>query len=746
MLESLNSEQQRAVTAGEGPFLILAGAGSGKTRVLTTRIAHLIREHDVPPWRILAFTFTNKAAREMRARVERTLGGQANECWLGTFHATGVRLLRREAERLGWARNFAIYDTGDTESALKELLGSRVMPRHVSPGEARGRISAWKNDGITPARAASEAADKVEEALATMYDGYAKLLRRNNAFDFDDLIVQSVRLLESEPEVLGRYAGRFLHVLVDEFQDTNGIQMRFIELLSSTHKNLFAVGDDDQSIYGWRGARIENILTFDERFPDCQIVRLEQNYRSTQEILEASNAVIAHNHGRRGKRLWTARQGGERLTLEVCWDEEEEGTRVVERVNALVESGRSRNDIAVLYRTNAQSRALEDAFRRHNVPYQLVGGTRFYERREVRDVVAYLKAIHNPSDSVALRRTLNVPRRGIGETSARRLQAWADEHQRPLDDALRRVDEVGVTGAARKRVADVGQLYAELRELAERTTCVDVIQAVLDSTGYYEYLRASDPGTYAARRENVEELVTAAHAFADESDDASLGAFLEEISLLSDIDTLQDGIDQVTLMTLHSAKGLEFPIVCITGLEERLLPHASNLESQATVEEERRLLYVGMTRAQDRLHMFHANNRRRFGDFEPMMPSRFLAEIPSERVEVLEPARETRRRARWASEQPSWRRYSEGDPDAFWDSQGLPSEAEPQTDAMTYEDDYPQEAVELVRGMRVRHAKFGEGIVDGIEGKGEMMKVKVVFGRHTTKKFVARYARLIPVL
>jgi DNA helicase-2/ATP-dependent DNA helicase PcrA len=744
VLESLNTEQHRAVTAGAGPFLILAGAGSGKTRVLTTRVAHLIRECDVPPWRILAFTFTNKAAREMRERVERLLGGQSTECWLGTFHATGVRLLRREAERLGWARNFAIYDSGDTESALKELLGARVMPRHLSPTEARSRISAWKNDAVAPQGAAELATDKVDEALASVYAAYAQLLRRNNAFDFDDLIVQPVRLLEDQSEVLERYAGRFLHVLVDEFQDTNGIQMRFIELLASTHDNLFVVGDDDQSIYGWRGARIENILAFDARFPSCEVVRLEQNYRSTSAILDASNALIANNKGRRGKRLWTAREGGAQLRLELCWDEEEEATRVVERVQELIDAGSSRNDVAVLYRTNAQSRALEDAFRRHNVPYQLVGGTRFYERREVRDVVAYLKAIHNPADSVALRRTINVPRRGIGETSVNRLQAWADERERPLDDALRRAGEAGVAAAACKRVAQLAGLYAELRELANRATCVEVLDAVLDSTGYFEYLRNSDPATYQARRENVEELVNAAHAFADESDDASLGAFLEEISLLSDIDSMQDAVDQVTLMTLHSAKGLEFPVVCITGLEERLLPHASNMEALDTVEEERRLLYVGMTRARDRLLLFHAHNRRRFGDFEPMMPSRFIAEVPSELLEVREPAHETRRRARWASEQPSWRSYSEGNPDAFWGSQDLTAETEPEP--MTYEDDYPQEPVQLVRGMRVRHAKFGEGIIEGIEGKGEMMKVKVVFGRHTTKKFVARYARLIPVL
>ncbi|UCE01716.1 MAG: UvrD-helicase domain-containing protein [Candidatus Latescibacterota bacterium] len=747
MLEQLNAEQRRAVTAGEGALLVLAGAGSGKTRVLTTRIAYLVHEVAVPAWRILAFTFTNKAAREMRSRVEQQIGEHASQCWVGTFHATGVRILRREATRLGWERNFAIYDTADTEAALKEILSGRTLPRHVSPSAVRGAISQWKNSATTAQRAAEEAANDVERAWASVYADYERALRRNNAFDFDDLIVRPVQLFESEPEVLERSAGRFQHVLVDEFQDTNGIQMRFIELLASRHGNLFVVGDDDQSIYGWRGARIENILEFDKRFRDTEIVRLEQNYRSTAVILDAANELIAHNRGRKGKKLWTSRDGGEPLRLRVCFDEEEEGTRVVTLVQELVTAGRSRDEIVVLYRTNAQSRALEDALRRNNVPYQIVGGTRFYDRREVRDVVAYLKAVHNPADAVAILRAIKVPRRGIGDTTISKLQSYAETSGLHLGQVLERSIVVGLSPAATRRVAEFVQLLTELRELAARATCVSVLNAVLEATGYFDYLQRSDPASYQTRRENVEELVSAAQAFSEESDDASLRAFLEEISLLTDIDGMQERVDQVTLMTLHSAKGLEFPVVCITGVEEGLLPHASNLDAADRVEEERRLFYVGMTRAQQQLHLFCASNRRRFGDFEPMMQSRFLAELPTQGIEIDHPTQAQGRRARWSPRQPSWRSYAEGDPDTFWGGQQLTPEAQPASqEEQLYEDDFPQEPVELVQGMRVRHARFGEGVVVGIEGKGEMMKIKVTFGRHTTKKFVARYARLVPLV
>jgi len=744
VLEQLNAEQQQAVTAGAGPLLVLAGAGSGKTRVLTTRIAHLIQEHRVPPYRILAFTFTNKAAREMRERVERLLGSQALDCWLGTFHATGVRILRREAQRLGWERNFAIYDTGDSEAVLKEVLGARALPRHVSPAEVRQCISRWKNEGLGPREAAEAAGDAVERVMAAAYAEYDRALRRCNAFDFDDLIVRPVQLFEAEPDVLEHWAGRFLYVLVDEFQDTNGIQLRFIELLAGKHGNLFVVGDDDQSIYGWRGARIDNILDFDRRFPRTQVIRLEQNYRSTASILGAANGLITHNRGRRGKTLWTARQGGELLRLWPCADEEEEGTRVVELVQRLSGDGRPRGDVAVLYRTNAQSRALEDALRRSNVPYQIVGGTRFYERREVRDVVAYLKAIDNPADAVALQRILNVPRRGIGDTSVEKLQALALSREIGLGPALAHAAEAGLAATAAKRVGDFARLLSELRALAERETCVAVVNAVLEATNYLAYLRQSDPATYEARRENVEELVSAAQTFKDESDDPSLRAFLEEISLLTDIDALQSSGDQVILMTLHSAKGLEFPVVCITGLEERLLPHASNLEELASLEEERRLFYVGMTRARDALHLFHAHHRRRFGNYEPMMPSRFLGEIPAASVEVME-APAPARRPRWAPEQPSWRSYAEGNPDSFWQEQRLAPELERAPEPVGFEDEFSQEEVHLVPGLRVRHARFGEGVVQAVEGRGEMMKVKVLFGRNTVKKFVARYAHLVPV-
>jgi DNA helicase-2/ATP-dependent DNA helicase PcrA len=746
--DSLNDEQRRAVTGGDGPHLVLAGAGSGKTRVLTTRIALLIRERGVPPHRILAFTFTNKAAREMRGRVESLLGAAAGDCWIGTFHATGVRILRREAVRLGWQPGFAIYDTDDTEALCRELLDGRTLGRHVSPTEVRGVVSAWKNGRVSPAAALEEAADARERLLAELYADYQQALQRNNAFDFDDLIARPVDLFEAEPEALRPWAERFQHVLVDEFQDSNTLQMVFIELLSSRHGNLFVVGDDDQSIYGWRGARVENILEFEQRFTGTQVVRLEQNYRSTTPILAAANHVIAHNRGRKGKNLWTARAGGDPIRLSFHADEEEEAARAVQIVQDAVAAGRRRSDVVFLYRTNAQSRALEDALRRHNIPYQIVGGTRFYERREVRDVVAYLKAIHNPADGIALARILNVPRRGIGDTTVERLQQAAEARGWTLGEAVRRAGETDLPRPAARKLAEFGRQLEAWRGKAAVDTCVSVVRAVLEETNYVAWLRESDPATFEPRRENVEELVAAAQAFADEStDDPSLRAFLEEISLLSDIDTMEDAGDTVTLMTLHSAKGLEFPVVVVTGLEEGLLPHASSLDQIAGLEEERRLFYVGMTRAEDRLYLTAASNRRRFGGYEPMMASRFLRELPDACVEVDNCGPAATRRAAWAPRQPSWRSYAEGDPDSFWQREGLePAPAgRGSRGTLGWADEGSQENVVLAVGMRVRHEKFGEGEVQRIEGSGDMTKVTVLFGRRDLRKFVARYAHLEPL-
>jgi DNA helicase-2/ATP-dependent DNA helicase PcrA len=761
VLDSLNPEQRQAVLAAGGPCLILAGAGSGKTRVLTARIAHLIRTCGVPPYRILAFTFTNKAAREMRGRVESMLGGQASDCWLGTFHSTGVRILRREAERLGWQRNFAIYDTDDSEALLKRLIEGRTLARHLSASEARSTISAWKNDAISLAAAAAAASDTRDKLLAEIYADYDRALRRNNAFDFDDLIARPVQLFTSQPEVLAAWAGRFEHVLVDEFQDTNTLQMTFIEHLAGRHGNLFVVGDDDQSIYGWRGARIENILEFEGRFPGTSVVRLEQNYRSTAPILAAANHVIAQNRGRKGKNLWTAQAGGEPVRVGFHADEEDEALRAAQIVQEIAAAGGKRADVVVLYRTNAQSRALEDAMRRANLPYQIVGGTRFYERREVRDVVAYLKTIHNPADSVSLTRIVNVPRRGIGDTTIDRIRAAAEAQGTTLGAALERAGDIGLGAPAARRAGEFAALLSDLRRLAATATCVDVVQAVLERTGYLDYLRESDPGTFEARRENVEELVSAAQAHAEQTpDDPSLRTFLEEISLFTDLDTLDPATDAVTLMTLHSAKGLEFDTVILTGLEERLLPHASNLDTAAGLEEERRLFYVGMTRARSRLVLLSAASRRRYGAPEPMMQSRFLGELPEAGVEYATPLVHSTRRPAWASRQDSWRSYAEGDPDTFWSRQGLDADRfEARAAAARHEpaqpargaplgwagDEESQEPAVLEVGMRVRHEKFGVGQVQRIEGQGERMKVTVVFGRNDAKKFVARYARLVPM-
>jgi DNA helicase-2/ATP-dependent DNA helicase PcrA len=627
---------------------------------------------------------------------------------------------------------------------IKELLSNIAAAQHVSASEARQTISGWKNARVGVTQAQSQAGNSRQTLLVGLYAEYERILRRNNAFDFDDLVARPVQLFEEEPEVLQNYASRFLHVLVDEFQDTNALQMDFIGLLARVHGNLFVVGDDDQSIYSWRGARIANILEFESQFTGSQVVRLEQNYRSTTPILQAANHLIAHNRGRKGKNLWTARQGGELLRVSFHADEEDEAAHVVDVVRGHVTAGGARADVAVLYRTNAQSRALEDALRRAGIPYQIIGGTRFYERREVRDVVAYLKAIQNPADSIALVRILNVPRRGIGDTTIERLQVAAAERGETLAAALAAPAAAGLGTAPARKVSEFARLLSELRHLAEKSTCADVVQAVLEATNYFDYLRDSEPATYQARRENVEELVSAARTFADEStDDPSLRAFLEEISLLTDVDTMAGNVDQVTMMTLHSAKGLEFPLVLLTGLEEGLLPHANSLDAIDTLEEERRLFYVGLTRARDRLFLLSASNRRRFGDYQSMMQSRFLGELPEAVVEVDAPRATPARRPAWSSQQPSWRSYGEGDPDTYWRKAGLAPE--PSRRVVRSEAEDSQEAAHLEVGMRVQHERFGVGHVQRIEGQGDMMKVTVVFGRNESRKFVARYAHLTPV-
>jgi DNA helicase-2/ATP-dependent DNA helicase PcrA len=710
----LNPVQRQAVEHPGGPLLILAGAGSGKTRVLTGRVAHLVRERGIHEGSILAFTFTNKAAREMRERVETLLGSNELRTWVGTFHATCVRILRRHAELLGYPKSFVIYDTDDQRSLLRELLKDEGGDdRMLTPAGASSRISRLKNEGVTPEAFESQIRSPIDRKLAPVYARYTKALRDRAAMDFDDLLLYTVRLFGADEDVLRSYAGRFQHVLVDEYQDTNAIQFELIERLSSIHRNLTVVGDDDQSIYRWRGADVGNILSFEKQYPNATVLRLTQNYRSTGTILRAANGVVKHNVGRKEKELWTENETGSPLRLHVIPDEEAEGEKVV---SILLETrrrdDRSNRDFVVLYRTNAQSRAVENALRRSAIPYQITGGISFYERREVKDVLAYLRAVVQPRDTVAWLRVINVPGRGIGKTTIDRMREFMDARGLTVPEALAHPEIAQAVGAASSRkLAEVAHLFESLKPLLALSPPACVAELVA-RIRYREYLQEDDPVEAAERIENVEELIAGAEAYARRVEEPSVDGFLAEVSLLTDVDLWEEGEDTVNLMTIHSAKGLEFPVVMIAGMEEGLLPHASALDDPAELEEERRLLYVAITRAQKEVHLFHAHYRRSWNASGGGI-SRFIAEIPRECLEIEEPEP-------WQTARPvSPRRYA-GASSGKSSRSGGPSPV----------------------GVRVLHPQFGEGVVVACEGVGERAKLTVQFRRAGTKKILAAFAEL----
>ena len=746
LLATLNEAQREAVTAPDGPVLVVAGAGSGKTRVLTTRIAWLL-DHGVHPAHILAFTFTNRAAAEMRGRVDAMVGGARAPRWVGTFHATGVRLLRADGAPLGVDRDFAIYDADDSVRLIKSVMSeARADPKIWPPKQARSRISRWKSEDLPPERAAAEAGDHRDEQLARIYAAYERGLRRANALDFDDLILRTVHLLERHPEVLEKYAQRFRHVLVDEFQDTNPLQLLLVKALSSGHGNVFAVGDDDQSIYSWRGACIENMLNFESYFPGTRLVRLEQNYRSTGNILAAANAVIANNRRRKGKNLWTADAAGELLLREQLGDEEDEAARLAEIVREETARGGRRGDVTVLYRTNAQSRVLEDALRRARTPYQVVGATAFYERREVRDVLAYLKLVNNPRDDIAAQRVINVPKRGIGKTTVENVVAAAAEAELSLGEAAARPDllESRLGGAAARRVRAFFDMVRGWREAAVDAPVPSLLERILKDIGYAGFLEEDDPETAEARHENVNELLNAAHAFHEQSEGGGLAAWLEQVALVADADTITDEEGLVRLMTIHAAKGLEFPVVVVAGCEENLLPHFTNQDDEDALEEERRLFYVALTRARSRVHLLHARMRRRFGQRELSLPSRFLAEMPAECVEARGEVAESRP-SLLAGLRDGWRDRA-GEPGPRPPVSGRVAKRgrpQPRT-ASIWAGDVSQEEVSFREGQAVIHPTLGLGVVARVEGGGEDLRVSVDFPDGERKHFLARFARLRP--
>jgi DNA helicase-2/ATP-dependent DNA helicase PcrA len=737
-LAGLNPAQREAVLHYEGPMLVLAGAGSGKTRVLTARIARLIEHHGVDPSRILAVTFTNKAAGEMRERITRLLGEEPRGMWSGTFHAIGARILRSSAAHVGRTSSFTIYDEDDSLGVIKRLMEREGIPqKQWSPKVIASLISDAKNALVPAAEYESLAMDPVSKAAAKVYRQLDPTLRAANAVSFDDLLVLPVEIFRRDEKTLARYRDRFQFILVDEYQDTNRAQFQFIKMLGSAHGNVAVVGDDDQSIYGWRGADIRNILDFEKEFPSSKVVRLEDNYRSTPDILSVANAAITQNVSRKGKTLRATRPAGEPVTLVATLDERDEADFVIEEMKSRRNrENRGLSDFAVLYRTNAQSRALEDALRRDATPYRLVGSVRFYDRREIRDLMAYLKLIANPSDEEAFRRAISVPKRGIGDTTVDALAARSRELRVPLSEIAARDDlQESLRPAARKALADFTLLIASLRERAKDTSVDVVIQELIGEIRYVEYLQAEGPESARDRIENIGALIDgAAETVIDDGGEVGLTPldhFLQRAMLVAGADALDPSADAVTLMTLHNAKGLEYPVVFLTGLEDGLFPLSQSFDDPPKLEEERRLFYVGITRAKEKLYLSHTEMRRRNGELLPSIKSRFIGEIAGANLDEKKTLRvgALGRRSvggrdtsfsgayppRRTHDVPSWRR------------QTPIAEAEASQDEPRY-----------VKGERVKHKLFGEGSIAELSGVGREVKAVIDFddesvGRKTIK-------------
>lgn len=632
MLEGLNSEQRRAVEVTEGPLLILAGAGTGKTKTLTHRIAHLIASHKATPFNILAVTFTNKAAKEMRERVARLLGENADNRsfmpYMGTFHSICVRILRQDGEHVAVPRNFVIFDEGDRQSAIKQASKQLMLDEKSFPARTlSGLISSAKNELMSPADYPNAGSGPLHRAAAQVYPLYQKILKDNGALDFDDLIGRVVHLLETNQEISDKWRRQFSYIMIDEYQDTNAAQYKLIKLLTDKTENIAVVGDDWQSIYSWRGADFRNILNFEKDYPKATIIKLEQNYRSTKAILDAAHAVITKNSQRSDKKLWTDAGSGSPIQVMQVINERAEGETIIRRIKTATDlKARQFKDFAVLYRTNAQSRAIEEAFIRYGIPYRIVGGQRFYDRKEIKDIMAYLRLIYQPEDRVSFERVVNVPTRGIGTKSLENFYNWQRENKYSLSKALQSVaSNPDITGKAKLGMSELADIILSFSELADKTPLPVLLDSLIRRIGYLSYLDDKTPQG-DARQENVRELLSVAKSYQE----FGLDTFLEEVSLVSDIDSYDSSGNAVTLMTLHAAKGLEFPVVFMIGLEETIFPHSRSLYDQSEMEEERRLCYVGMTRAKQELYLIHATSRLLYGGMQHNPPSRFLSEIDGE--------------------------------------------------------------------------------------------------------------------
>ncbi len=709
IFEDLNQAQKEAVEKVGGPILVFAGAGSGKTRVLTHKIGYLINEIGIPPQNILAVTFTNKAASEMKSRVQSIVSSDASKVNVGTFHSICAGILRRQIHKIGYTNDFTIYDQNDSKSLLKEVVKNLNFDlKTFDPRTCQIKISQYKNKLQSPENVASLATDIFEERISLIYEEYQKKLKAFNSVDFDDLLLLPLQLFKESIDTLEFYQSQFQYILVDEYQDTNMPQFEFIYNLSKVHKEICVVGDDDQSIYGWRGADINNILNFKEAYGDATTIKLEQNYRSTKVILEAAWSVVSRNVHRADKKLWTDNKSGEKINVNACDDEKHEARKILSIIQDKTKEGMKLNDFVVLYRTNQQSRAIEDVLRRGSIPYQIVGGIKFYDRKEIKDMLAYLRLAVNPKDEVSFQRVVNFPHRGVGKTSVEKIISFAEDKGIHALDALSKISEINIGKKQKQSLNYFFEIIKKITLMAKDSSPIEVVTQLITSLKLKEYYIDQDTSESADRWLNIEELISSIQDYTDMNKDSSLSMFLEEVSLLTDIDRWNDQNDCISLMTVHSAKGLEFPVVFVCGMEEMLFPHASYLESDSEMDEERRLFYVALTRSMQRVYLLYAMRRLKFGSgYVSTSPSRFLSEIPLELLDYNK------------QKVASFKKKS------FFSSFKSGSKN-----------------IDFSPNTKVEHGVFGQGVVLSVEGVGEEQKLTVRFRGRQIKKLIKKYANL----
>ena len=754
LIEGLNDKQKEAVLATEGPCLVIAGAGSGKTKVLTHKIAYLISEKNVKPYNILAITFTNKAASEMKQRVEKIVGDVAQEMWMGTFHSICVRILRRFIDRIGFDTSFLIFDTSDQKTVVKECLKAlNIDDKAFSDRSVLSEISNAKNEMLTPkAYQAKYSGEFRKEKIGQVYELYQKRLRENNAIDFDDIINYTIDILSENPDVLQYYTEKFKYVLVDEYQDTNKAQFTLVTILASRYGNITVVGDNDQGIYSFRGADISNILNFEKDFPGTKIIKLEQNYRCTGNILKAANAVIKHNENKYEKKLWTENEEGSLPCLYQAEDEYDEANYVVKQIEHLkTEEYLKPKDFVILYRMNAQSRAIEDILRRENIPYKIVGGLKFYERKEIKDTIAYLRLIHNTSDNLSLKRIINEPKRGIGKTSLDKIQEISDRTGTSMYEIIKHAEEFDLN-RVKANAEEFINLIEELRLKKQELSISELLKEVLNKSGYTRALKLENTVEAETRMQNLEEFLTVAIEFEEESADNTLPEFLESITLSSDVDEMQDEDNTVTLMTLHSAKGLEFPVVFLVGMEEGIFPGYKSIGEPKELEEERRLFYVGITRAKQFLHLTCAKHRTIFGSTSYNAVSRFIKEIPDN---LLDGVVNNDQEEKFNDMSYNWEygktsagkvttyKFDEAKNEIKQKSTYQFRTAESFLSSLSQKQ--ANSGVDITKykeGMRIYHKKFGEGIIQKIEAEGDDYKLDIQFDKSGHKRLMAKFANL----